>query len=65
MGANVKADIASSSKATCSLEGASYLGSFAPTDVLLDRHRLQREVISLLYLQLAVTSRETKARYGK
>jgi len=61
----VAKSIAGSRKATISLEGPSYLGRFAPTEVFLDGYRLQREVISMQYLQLAITSRETKAHYGK
>ena len=57
--------IAGPRKATISLEGAAYLGSFAPTDVFLDGHRLQRRAISLLHLWLAVTSWEAKAHNGK
>jgi hypothetical protein len=58
--------IAGSSRANSSLEGASSLGSFAPIDIIiLDGHRLQRRAISLLHLWLSITSRETKAHYGK
>lgn len=57
--------ITSPSKSASSLEEVSYLSCFAPPEVFLYGHRLQREVISLLYLQLAVTSRATKAHHGK
>ena len=61
----VSEGIASPSKVTSSLEGVSYLGSFAPMDIILNGYPLQREVISLLYLQFPITSRETKVRYSK